>query len=219
MSASSTSPTGASPAPGAHDAAATPSTKASPRAFSAYEHSLMRAAHAGAMTMSALRNALRCSHDAMYREMAALGLPRRGPGRPAQAVEAAKGGRAHGGGGSKRVFTAAEREIIQKAARGEMSRDDARRELRTNHRTLVTALAEFGAQAKIYQRRSPMQPAPKGSPAWIPIAHGCSGKWRPYDGAPVTIEAARIAVDAGCATMAQRRIDGEFDLLFRWVRA
>ena len=60
---------------------------------------------------------------------------------------------------------------------------------------------------------------PRPSDGWIPIAHGNNGKWREYEGAPIGITAARIAVSAGRATMAQRRIDGGFDLLFRVLRA
>ena len=62
------------------------------------------------------------------------------------------------------------------------------------------------------------QPPPVKKDGWIPIAFGADGKWREYDGAPISIDAARAAVDAGRATMAQRRIDGGFDLLFRVVR-
>lgn len=129
----------------------------------------------------------------------------------------AKGGRAHGGGAQRRVFNAAEREIIRQAAHGEISREDARHRLSTNHRTLMAAMAEFGATVKSHKRKEAKvitrEPgAPRG---WIPIAHGGQGKWREYDGSPVSLDEARAAVAAGRATMAQRRIDGEFDLLFK----
>lgn len=140
---------------------------------------------------------------------------------PAAAKSAAgtfsKGGRAHGGGAQRRVFNAAEREIIRQAAHGEISREDARHRLSTNHRTLMAAMAEFGATVKSHKRKEAKvitrEPgAPRG---WIPIAHGGQGKWREYDGSPVSLDEARAAVAAGRATMAQRRIDGEFDLLFK----
>lgn len=50
---------------------------------------------------------------------------------------------------------------------------------------------------------------------WVPIAHKADRKWRPYDGAPVTIIEAQDMVQAGIATTAQRRVDGGFDLLVR----
>ncbi len=136
-----------------------------------------------------------------------------------------KGGRAHGGGAHRRVFNEAEREIIRQAAHGEMPREEARHKLSTNHRTLVAAMAEFGATAKTYQPRGCAKAAkvatrePDAPKGWFPIAHGNNGKWREYDGSPVTIEEARAQVAAGLATMAQKRIDGGFDLLFRAVRA
>lgn len=106
----------------------------------------------------------------------------------------------------------------------EMMRRVYRREI-----SVAAACAELGVTANmIYYRaqrlnlslsRAPRtetpQPLPDPRDGWIPIAHKADRHWRPIDGAPITIEAARAAVYAGRATMAHRRVDGGFDLLFR----
>lgn len=60
---------------------------------------------------------------------------------------------------------------------------------------------------------------------WLPIAtcrvDNClppSLRWLPIEGAPVSLDEARAALDSGRGTMAQRRIGPDaFVLLFTWL--
>lgn len=59
---------------------------------------------------------------------------------------------------------------------------------------------------------------PRPSDGWVAVAHKAELRWVPLDGAPMTIEEAQAMHDAGLAFLAQRRVDGGFDLVVR-VRA
>ncbi len=118
-------------------------------------------------------------------------------------------------GRRRREFTADEDEIIRAACAGKTRIDDAQRRLKAGPDTFYRRALELGLPVK----RVPRVTIPDCPPGWFPIAHGGQGKWRLYEGSPVTLDAARAAVAAGRATMAQRRIDGGFDLMFRLVRA
>lgn len=125
------------------------------------------------------------------------------------------GGGSFAGRGHPRRFTAAEDAIVRDAAAGRIGRAHAAKLLRTNYRTLALRIAALGEPVRHYKpgpKPSPLSDCPRG---WFPIAHGGCGKWREYEGTPISIEAARAAVDAGMAAMAQKRVDGSFDLLFR----
>jgi hypothetical protein len=118
------------------------------------------------------------------------------------------------------VFNAEERALLARVASGEVGRHAASRELRTNYTTLQAYLRESGLPIRAYRRHAPdpIMPASETPAGWFPIAHGNSGRWHEYDGTPIGIEAAQKAVADGAGMMAQRRIDGEFDLMFRVVR-
>lgn len=119
-----------------------------------------------------------------------------------------------GGAGNFRVFTAEEDALIRRVAAGEVPRDRACRELRTTYTKLLARLRDLGCEVKQYVRHKPT-PLADCPPGWIPIAHGGAGIWREYEGSPVSIEEARALSERGLGTMAQKRIDGGFDLLFR----
>lgn len=68
------------------------------------------------------------------------------------------------------------------------------------------------------ERRAERGEDVKEESEWVAIAHKANRYWRELPGAPVTIEEARAAVEAGRGTMTQRRQDGGFDLLFRYLR-
>jgi hypothetical protein len=79
---------------------------------------------------------------------------------------------------------------------------------------MIARLRELGCDVKPYRRHKP-KPMPNCPPGWFAIAHGLHGKWRLYDGAPFSIAEAREFAERGLGTMAQKRVDGAFDLLFR----
>ncbi len=125
-----------------------------------------------------------------------------------------------------RVWTEADMEAMRAIARGEGTIGDYARKSGIPRSTLGRKIEDLGLRRQCKPRPAPVFAAPEPPPeppkrgdGWIPIAHGNNGKWREYEGAPISIVAARMAVSAGRATMAQRRIDGAFDLLFRVVRA
>lgn len=122
----------------------------------------------------------------------------------------------------KRVFTEDEDDVIRASRAGKIRVDAAITQLKTSPASFYRRMAELGLQKLEYStKRSPLPVSKTGEePAraahgWIPIAHGGMGKWREYEGTPISIDAAHAAVAAGRGSMAQRRIDGEFDLLFK----
>lgn len=121
----------------------------------------------------------------------------------------------------RRIFTEAEDEIIRACHRGEVAVVDALLELHTSNETMYRRMAELGLPARTRKKPGPKPPSELANvgPGWVPIAHKAGKFWRPLDGAPLDLRAARLAVAAGRAVTAQRRVDGGFDLLFRVVRA
>lgn len=122
---------------------------------------------------------------------------------------------------NKRIFTEDEDKIIRACQRGEVAVLDVLLQLRTSNETMYRRMAELGLPARTRKKPNPKPPSELANvgPGWVPIAHGNSGRWKEYAGTPIGVRAAKAAVDAGRAVMAQRRIDGGFDLLFRVVRA
>lgn len=121
----------------------------------------------------------------------------------------------------RRIFTEAEDEIIRACQRGEVAVVDVCRQLRTCNETMYRRMAELGLPARIRKKPTPKPPSELANvgEGWVPIAHKADRFWRPLDGAPLDVRAARLAVAAGRAVTAQRRVDGGFDLLVRVVRA
>jgi hypothetical protein len=115
--------------------------------------------------------------------------------------------------GRKREFTAAEDDVIRDAVAGRIRVDDAIAKLGTGAVTFYRRADELGLATR--KHRASETRIAGCPPGWFPIAHGGQGKWRPYDGSPVSIEDARAYVARGLGTMAQKRVDGAFDLLFR----
>lgn len=121
----------------------------------------------------------------------------------------------------RRIFTEAEDEIIRACQRGEVAVLDALLQLRTSNETMYRRMAELGLPARTRKKPTPKPPSELANvgPGWVPIAHKAGKFWRPLEGAPLDLRAARLAVAAGRAVTAQRRVDGGFDLLVRVVRA
>lgn len=116
--------------------------------------------------------------------------------------------------GHVRRFTEAEDELLRRFFAREISYAEVIRALKAGPDTLYRRMTELGLPHG-YKSRGSQTTHPRPSDGWVPIAFGFQGKWRLYEGSPITIDAARAAVDAGKATMAQKRIDGGYDLLFR----
>ncbi len=119
-----------------------------------------------------------------------------------------------------RRFTAEEDDLIRRCHDGEFKVDRIIRKLRTSPASYYRRVRELGLHMRVKRAchaPDPMGDLPKPKEGWIPIAHGRDGRWREYEGSPVSLAVARAAVEAGRATTAQVRIDGGFDLLFRAI--
>jgi len=117
-----------------------------------------------------------------------------------------------------RRFTAEEDDLIRRCHDGEFKVDRIIRKLRTSPASYYRRVRELGLHMRVKRAchaPDPLGDLPKPKEGWIPIAHSRDGRWREYEGAPVSLDVARAAVEAGRATTAQVRIDGGFDLLFR----
>ena len=120
-----------------------------------------------------------------------------------------------------RAWSADEDAILRSVARGEQSLRRFCAEHGIPMETARYRMIKLGLTAPRQDRAASVAPEmpPQVRDGWIPIAHGNNGRWREYDGTPISVTAAKMAVAAGRATTAQRKIDGGYDLLFRVVRA
>jgi hypothetical protein len=132
-----------------------------------------------------------------------------------------------------REFSAEDDAVIHCIADGVISATEASTRLRTGYRQVMQRMHDLGLctnappprtsqakrakHARQYRQDAPQPPAAPRD-GWVPIAHKAGKYWRELDGASITIEAARAATADGRGTMAHKRVDGGWDLLFKVVR-
>ena len=131
-----------------------------------------------------------------------------------------------------RDWTAEDDAVIHCVAAGVISATEASTRLKTGYRQVMLRMHALGLctnpppplpirrrekHVRQYRQDAP-QPPVTVADKFVPIAHKAGRFWKELAGAPITIEAARAAVAAGRGTMAQRRCDGGWDLLFKVVR-
>ncbi|MFY8047910.1 MAG: hypothetical protein ACOVNS_03740 [Erythrobacter sp.] len=117
----------------------------------------------------------------------------------------------------RRQFTAEQDALLRAVHDGRMTQYALVKQLRISAETLRARAAELGLPPLLPGERAAQSNARPADcpPGWFPIAHGADGRWREFEGTPLTIVAAQSLVAAGRAHMAQRRIDGGFDLLVK----
>lgn len=124
------------------------------------------------------------------------------------------------------IFTPADIDTLRLCVAGKITLTECALRVGTSRDSCIYRMERDGlglppASRKARDARQMKQEAPQPMPTkrdgWIVIAHKANREWVQLDGSPISIDAARAAADAGRATMAQRRIDGGFDLLFKVV--
>lgn len=125
------------------------------------------------------------------------------------------------------IFSVADMDVLRAIAAGTITLTDGALQIGASRDAcqykmmregLGNAPGSIKAKAARQHKQDAPQPIPHVRDGFIPIAHKADRKWVELEGAPISIQAARLAVADGRATMAHRRVDGGFDLLFKVVR-
>ena len=165
---------------------------------------IIRRARAGELSISDACRMAQISESMFYRRAAELEMPSRWGSKTPQ--------------NQGRKFTPEEDALIRRCHDGEFKVDVVIRLLRTSPQSFYRRVRELGLHLRVKRAchaPDPLGDLPRPKDGWIPIAHSQDGRWREYEGTPVSIAIAQAAVAAGRATTAQVRIDGGFDLLLK----
>jgi len=117
------------------------------------------------------------------------------------------------------MFTADQDLLLRRVYRGEISMVEACEVIGCGAETARRRVLELGLSLSVGRpsRATPktITGLPKATDGWVAIAHKSDRHWKELSGAPLTIHEARTAEGAGVGTMAHRRVDGGWDLLFK----